>query len=75
MTFTKTTAAAAALLAAAALAAPLSSANAHGKKHFHSHHHGLFVIGTPGPSCGHWLWKYKKTGKQKFLNRYYACIL
>lgn len=78
MTFTKSTAVAAALVAVATFAVPFSAANAHGgkKHHFgHHRHHGLIVIGTPGPSCDYWLYKYKKTGKQKFLNRYYACVL
>lgn len=75
MTFTKT-AAVAALVAAAALGSSMTAANAHGKKHNHlfghHHHHGLIVIGQPD-YCKHWLRKYKRTGYDYFLDRYYAC--
>jgi hypothetical protein len=74
MTFTKT-AAVAALVAAAALGTSMTAANAHGKKHNHlfgHHHHGLIVIGQTD-YCKHWLRKFKKTGNDYFLDRYYAC--
>ncbi|WP_295558855.1 hypothetical protein [uncultured Hyphomicrobium sp.] len=76
MTFTKTAALAAAV-AVAALGTGMTAANAHGKKlnhhHFGHHHHGLIVIGSSDYGCKHWLRKYKKTGNEYFLDRYYLC--
>jgi len=79
MTFTKT-AAVATLAIAAAIGSTMTTAQA-GKKHhhhlFHKKHHGpVLIIGSHDDDygCKHWLRLYKKTGKQRFLNRYYACI-
>ncbi|WP_072391933.1 hypothetical protein [Hyphomicrobium sp. CS1GBMeth3] len=84
MTFMKS-AAVAAIVATAALGTTMSAAEA-GKKHLHGvhkHHHHKFhhhfygpkiVIGSSDYGCKHWLYRYKKTGKKYFLNRYYACI-
>ena len=75
MTFMKTTTIAT-LAVAAALGTGITAANA-GKKHHHHHfghhHHGLIVIGSPDYGCKHWLRKYRRTGNEYFLNRYYAC--
>lgn len=78
------TATAAAFVAVATLASGVSTAEAGKKKpwsHHHHHHHKSkkfhgpkIVIATPGYGCGHWYRLYKKTGKKKFLGRYYACM-
>ena len=75
----KKTAAIAMIVAAAGLGAGMTVANAHGKKHFgFGHNHfkkgGVIIIGSPGYSCKHWFYKYKKTGNPFFLNRYYDCL-
>ena len=82
MTFMKT-AAIATLAITAAFGSTMTAANA-GKKHHHHHHHKfhkkhhgpVLIIGAPDYNygCKRWLRLYKKTGKQRFLNRYYACV-
>ncbi|MGE0022745.1 MAG: hypothetical protein AB7S70_03830 [Hyphomicrobium sp.] len=77
MTFLKS-AAVATILVAATLGTGVTAASAHGKKHHHlfhpHHHHGLIIIGSSSSyGCKHWLRKYKKTGNEYFLDRYYAC--
>lgn len=84
MTFTKT-AAVATLALAAAIGSTMTAAHAGKKHHHHLHHHHLFhkkhhvpllIIGSHDYEygCKRWLRLYKKTGKQRFLNRYYDCI-
>jgi UDP-N-acetylmuramyl pentapeptide synthase len=80
MTFMRS-AALAAIMAAAALGTSLTAANAHGKKHhhhphhlFHSHSHGLIVLGTSVDPCIKWYHRYLRTGHKAFLYRYHACM-
>jgi hypothetical protein len=79
MTFMRS-AALAAIVAAAALGTGLTAANAHGKKHhhphhlFHSHSHGLIVLGTSVDPCIKWYHRYLRTGHKAFLYRYHACM-
>jgi hypothetical protein len=75
------TAAVAALVSATALGASLTAANAGGKHHhnnhlFHNHGLGATIVigGGSNYGCKHWLRKYKKTGKEFVLDRYYSCL-